>query len=134
MRQCRNMWHARTEGCAKGWEGLNSVCEFREGFRGWQHLSFSMQRLVPREWLEALKGGCGRRLQTEVRATTGRGCLTVFVGSCDLSFSPFHFKSLMYSLIEARVKHELSVISIWLTATFSSSEKVIDWKGKSQAW
>ena len=75
-------------------------------------------------------GGCRRRLEPQQEESVSR----VFVGSCDSSFSPFHFRSLMYSLIEARVKHELSVISIWLTATFSSSEKVIDWKGKSQAW
>lgn len=128
------MWHARTEGCAKGWEGLNSVCEFKEGFQGVAAFELLHAEACAKRMVEALKGGCGRRLQTDVGATTGRECLTVFVGSCDLSFSPFHFKSLMYSLIEARVKHELSVISIWLTATFSSSEKVIDWKGKSQAW
>lgn len=42
-----------------------------------------------------------------------------YAGSCGLSFGPFLIKSLMCGLIE--LKRELSVISIWLMATFSSS-------------
>lgn len=48
------------------------------------------------------------------------------LGSCDLSFGPFHIKSLMCGLIDTRANMSCQVSSSWLMVTISSSKKVID--------
>lgn len=63
-------------------------------------------------------GHCRERLEPQKEENVS----CIFWRSWELgSLCPFHIKSVMCSLIEARVKHELRVISIWLIATFSSS-------------
>lgn len=56
------------------------------------------------------------------------------LGSCDLSFGPFHVKSLMCGLIDTRTNMSCQVTSSWLMVTVSGSKTVIDCKGWSHTW
>lgn len=61
--------------------------------------------------MEALKGGCGGGIVERGRPQKEENVSCIFWRSWELgSLCPFHIKSVMCTLIEARVKHELRVI------------------------